>query len=233
MLVRDLPFVMRAAEDTILVTCSDIMSTAGSTSAVGIRGSKTTASAVVSTGDIGNLTTNEGTKLVSSGGMATLNGRVINRLRFPLGAHYQAVAVQAALVSTRGSTEADRKLAVGVKLQHGDSSGGGDMADYSTQSQPDDKLYFGTSVRTCDMLNWDFSDESTGPVYAVQSGYYDLRAAKKYVRVVGRFGKDLVTTDTSGDEQSRVSMDAAFLAADRLPARVDTTSPYSSTTSTA
>ena len=218
-LVRDLPFTVVGLEDHILVSCSDIMSTAGSTSAVGIRGTKTTVSAIITTGDIGYITTGSGTKLVSSGGIAVVTTQcfIWNRLRYPLvGAKYEAVGVSAHLISTRGSTEAGRKLAIGVKLQHGDSSAGGDMADYSTANQPDDKVYF-SSVRTCDMLNWDFSDESTGPVHLSQSGLYDLRAAKQYIRLGVRVGKELVTTESSGDEQARVSGYMTFLAADALP----------------
>lgn len=229
-LVRDFPFTMVAVAERPLITCS----TTGSTGTLAGPLVVSTADSIVSTGDLGQIATGAGTKLVSSGGMGTNNGRVIDRLRFPIGARYGAAVVSAYIASTRGSTEADRKLAVGVKLQHGDSSGGGDLADYSTANQPDDRLYFGTSVRTCDMLSWDLGDESTGAVYAVSnSGYYDLRGAKRYLRVVGRFGKDLVTTESSGDEQARCGATITFLAGDQIPQKADTTGPYSSTTSTA
>jgi len=234
-LVRDMPFSMVALEDTILATCSALMSTAASTSVKGMLSNKSTGSAIISTGDIGNLSTNEGTKLVSSGGMtvASTQGALIDRLSFPLGAHYGAAVVQASLVSTVGSTEADRKLALGVKLQHGDSSGGGDLADYSTDFQPNDRLYFGTSARTTDMLAWDTA-KSSGALFAVSNpGYYDLRAAKRFLKVAVRAGKNSVTTESSGDEQSRVGAVITFLAGDQTPARADTTSPFSSTTSTA
>lgn len=236
-LVRDLPFTMVAMEEHMLITCSDPMSTAGSTAGTrGLLGSKTTAGVLVSTGDIGMLSTVAKNKQVSSGGMvvATTFGKVIDRLRFPLGAHYPAAAVSAWINSTVGSTQADRKLAIGVKLQAGDSSGGGDLADYTTAYQPDDRIYFGTSIRTCDMLNWDFSDESTGVLFAPShTGYYDLRGAGRYLRVVPRVGKNRVTTETSGDEGARVGATITFLSADQLPVKADTTSPFSSTTSTA
>lgn len=229
-LVRDIPFVMRAAEDTILVTCSDIMSTAGSTAAVGIRGSKTTASAVVSTGTLGALST-DARSAIFAAGMASFNGRIIDRTRFPLGANYIYAAPSASLVSTRGSTEVNRKLAVGVKLQHGDSSGGGDLADFSTANQPSDRQYF-SSARSTDGQAWDAS-ESTGTVYAVSNpAVYDLTAAKRYLRVVGRFGKDAVTTESSADEQSRVGLECVFFAGDKIPQRADSTSPFSTSTST-
>lgn len=229
MLIRDFPFTMRAAEDTILVTCAAIMTTAGSTAATGMLSNKTTASAVVSTGTLGALSTAQGGAF--NAGMATLNGRIIDRLRFPMGAGYYGAVVSASLNSTRGSTEANRKLGVGVKLQHGDSSGGGDLADYSTAFQPSDRQYF-SSGRSTDHAAWD-ATESTGSVYAVSNpGYYDLRGAKRYLRVVGRFGKDAVTTESSADEQARVAMDITFVAGDRLPQRGDTTGPYSTSTST-
>lgn len=230
MLLRDFPFTMRAGEDTILATCSALMTTAASTAPVGMLSNKTTASAVVSTGTLGALTTSDRSQIFSAG-MASLNGRVIDLLRQPLGANYDVALPSASLVSTRGSTEANRKLAVGLKLQHGDSSAGGDMADYSTASQPSDRQYF-SSARSTDHAAWD-ATESTGPIYAVSNAaYYDLRAAKRYIRVVGRFGKDNVTTESSADEQARVSMDITFAAGDKLPQRQDSTGPYSTTTST-
>src|SRR3990167_6845348 len=162
-LVRDFPFPMVAMEDHRLGTCSAIYletTAAYTTGALGMTGSKTTVSAIITTGDLGGLTTDAKNKIVSSGGMAvaTTQAKIIDRLRFPIGAHYGAAAVMAHLVSTRGTTEANAKVAIGVKLQHGDSSAGGDMADYSTGSQPDDRISFGSSVRTTDMLQWDASE---------------------------------------------------------------------------
>lgn len=222
-LVRDIPFTLIAIPDRLLATCAALVTT-GSTGVV-TPIADTSADAVISTGDLG---------AISDGvfaGMGTANGTIIDRLRQPLGTHYEACVVGAWIASTRGSTEADRKLAVGLKLQHGDSSGGGDMADYSTGSQPSDRQYFSTA-RTSDMAQWDAS-ESTGPVYAVSDpGYYDLRVAKQYLRVVGRYGKNKVTTESSGDEQSRAGATITFLSGRNVPANADTTGPYSTTTST-
>jgi hypothetical protein len=190
----------------------------------------TTADVAISVGVLGALSTVDRGKQFAAG-MTAVNGRVIDRLRFPIGARYGACVVGAYIASTRGSTETDRKLGIGVKLQHGDSSGGGDLADYSTGNQPDDRQYFSTA-RTSEMLSWDAS-ESTGPVYAVSNpGYYDLSGAKRYLRVVARAGKDKVTTESSGDEQSRVGATITFMAGDQAPQRPDSTGPYSTTTST-
>lgn len=214
-LLRDIPFTVNALEERILVTSSAIMTTAASTAAVGMLSAKTTADA-----------------LVCAGAETTGFGRVIDRLRFPIGAHYNVAIAGAWLHSTRGSTEADRKLTIGVKLQHGDSSGGGDMADYSTGSQPADRTYFSTA-RSTEYQAWD-ATESTGEVYAMSTpGYYDLRGAKRYVRIAVPVFKNRVTTESSGDEQARVGGTLTFAAGDMLPQQaVDTTGPYSTTTST-
>lgn len=213
-LLRDIPFVVNALEDTIFVTCSALMSTAASTAGKGMLSVQTTAGAIV-----------------SAGSETTAFGRVIDRLRFPLGANYAGAAANAWLHSTRGSTEADRKLTIGVRLQHGDSSGGGDMADLSTGSDAATRQYFSTA-RTTDMAQWD-GGESTGEVYAASNtALYDLRAAKRYVRVAVPVFKNAVTTESSGDEQARVGATLAFLEGDKTPQRLDTTGPYSSSTST-
>ena len=212
-IVRDIAFTLQALEDTILVTCSALMSTAGSTSAKGLLSAQTTADAIVATAE------------------TTAFGRIIDRTQMPLGAWYQVAAISACVHSTRGSTEADRKLTIGVKLQHGDSSGGGDMADYSTESQPDTRQYF-SSARSTDHASWDAA-LSTGEVYGMSNpSYYDLRSAKRYLRVGVPVFKSKQTTESSGDEQARVSATITFLGADRLPQNADTSSPWSNSTTT-
>jgi hypothetical protein len=135
--------------------------------------------------------------------------------------------------SSIGSTEADRQFTINVRLQHGDSSGGGDMADYSTGSTPTNRTYFGTG-RTTDMLNWD-ATLSSGPLNAASNpAYYDINAAKRYLRVVINVSKDRVTTESSGDERCRVGATLVLLGAADIPQVSDPkTSPYSTSTSTA
>lgn len=211
-LIRDFPFVVSAMPDTLLATCSALYTTG-------------------STGVVTPIADTTADALITAAGETTGYGRVIDRLRFPLGTRYNVAVASAWIVSTRGSTEADRKLTVGVKLQHGDSSGGGDMADYSTGSQPATRQYFSTA-RSSDHASWDAS-ESTGPVYAASNpGYYDLRGAKRYVRVAVPVRKNKVTTESSGDEQSRVGAAIAFAAGPLLPPPSDLTGPYSTSTST-
>lgn len=213
-LVREIPFIVSAMPETLLATCSALYTTAATT-AYGIPIAKTTADA-----------------LITAAGETTAFGRVIDRLRFPVeGSKYNVAVVQAWINSTRGSTEADRKLTVGARLQHGDSSGGGDMADYSTANTRSARQYF-TTARSTDHASWDGS-ESTGAVVAVSHpSIYDIRAAKRYLRVAVPVLKNKVTTESSGDEQSRVGASVAFMAGDVHPAVTDSTSPYSTSTST-
>lgn len=148
----------------------------------------------------------------SSNGANGVAGRIVDRLGDMLSQRYQVVMLSANLSATRGSTEADRKLTLGVKLQHGDSSGGGDMADYSTGSQPVTDTFF-TSARTTPESNW-----STGPFYAnSEPAYYDLRAAKRFIRPAVIATKNKVTTESSGDEGARISAVMSFMAAEQLP----------------
>lgn len=211
-LVRDIPITLQALPDTILATCSALVTTG-------------------STGVVTPIADTTADALVTPSAETTAFGRVIDRLRQPLGAMYRVGVAVGTITSTRGSTEADRKLTVGARIQHGDSSGGGDMADLSWSTGPAVRQYFSTA-RTTDMLQWD-GGESTGPLYAVSNPHYaDLTNAKRYVRIAVPVFKNKVTTESSGDEQSRVGGTISFLAGDRLPQKLDTTGPYSSSTST-
>lgn len=211
-LVRDIPFTVIAMPDTLLATCSALYTTG-------------------STGTVTPIADTTGDALIASGGQTTGFGRIIDRLSMPFGTRYGAAVIQSFISSTRGSTEADRKLTLGARLLHGDSSGGGDMAALSTQGDAEVRQYF-SSARSTDHASWDASF-STGPVYAASNpGFYDLRPAKRYLQVAVPVLKNKVTTESSGDEQSRVSAAITFLAGARLPQRGDTTGPYSTSTST-
>lgn len=162
---------------------------------------------------------------VSASGTA-INGRVLDRLDTQYGGGILTKAtIAATLWASRGSTEADRKLMLAVKLQHGDSSGGGGMADYSTGQQPTDKVFF-TSAQTTPMANW-----STGPFYGEISGHYDVTAAKPYLRTVTTPTKNRVTTESSGDESFHLGSDIRFGGADEWPLPAST-GAGSTTTST-
>ena len=204
-LTRDLGIAVQALEERIIVTCAAdkkiVFSTAGTTS--------TDPNVVQST--------------TAAGG---INGRVLDRLDTQYGGGILTKAtIGAYLWASRGSTEADRKLTLGIKLQHGDSSGGGDAADYSTGQQPTDKTFF-TSAQTTPMANW-----STGAFFGEIAGQYDVTAAKRYLRTVTSPSKNRVTTESSGDEHLRVASIVRFGGADEWPLPAST-GAGSTTTST-
>ncbi|MFQ5765678.1 MAG: hypothetical protein ACE5GT_12185 [Rhodospirillales bacterium] len=157
----------------------------------------------------------------------SVNGRIIDRLGDELLRRYRTVEPFAYLFATRGSTEADRKLTLGVHVQHGDSSGGGDMADYSTGSQAATRTFF-TSAGTTPMGGW-----STGVLYGQSdAAYYDLTAAKRFVRGVLHVKKNRITTETSGDEGMLAGAMFRFGGAEELPDRANTTGAGSTSTTT-
>ena len=211
-LLRDIPFTVKALTDTLVATCSQLVTTG-------------------STGVVTPIADSTADAIITAAGESTAFGRVIDRTRFPIGANYSYAVAGAVLHSSRGSTEADRKITIGVRVQHGDSSGGGDMADLSTGSDAETRQYFSTA-RSSDHASWDGS-ESTGELYAASNpAVYDLRAAKRYLRVAVPVLKNKVTTESSGDEQARLSATLTFLEGDKIPQRADSTGPYSTTTST-
>lgn len=219
-LVHDYAVTVSAFTPTVLVSCSATLTT-GST---GVLPSATTADALVTTGAASPLTTGF--------------GRVIDRIGAPLGAFYGVAMPQAILESTLGSTEVNRAILIGCYIQHGDSSGAGDMAALSTAEQPADKQYFSTA-RTTDQVSWESGDRSTG-VARVSSlpAYYDLKGAKRYIRLAVRVGLPgrTATTESTAEERSRVYGTITFLGAQHIGAPgsygVDRFSPYSTSTST-
>jgi hypothetical protein len=205
-IIRDLGLTLPSLEERFFVTCS------------------------TGTGSWGATT---GTVVLGASGAAGISGRIFDRTAHLLTGYMVAMPFTH-LYSSRGSTAPDRKITLGVKLQHGDSSGGGDMADYSTQSQPADKIYFGATARTTEYQNWttdDLDENSTGPVrLASGPSYYDVRAAKRFLRAVHFATKDANTTESTGDEGARLSGGVTFIGGDTPQHSVK--SPLSSSTST-
>lgn len=180
-LTRDLGIVVQAMEERIIITCS-------------------TANQILAA--TGNVVAHA----------VAINGRVLDRLDTQYGGGILTKAtVGAYLWASRGTTEADRKLTLALKLQHGDSSAGGDAADYSTGQQPADQIFF-TSVQTTVMANW-----STGAYFGEEAGQYDVTAAKRYLRTVVTPTKNRVTTESSGDESMHVGAMIRFGGADEWP----------------
>ena len=210
-LLRDMPLTIVELEERSLITCSTGNQVFSGSTANSIRSSQADPSCSTSTG---------------------ITGRIIDRRGDDMTSRYQVAIPYVVVTSTRGSTETDRNIRITVKLQHGDSSGGGDMADYSTQSQPAVRNLFSTG-RTSDMAVWD-SALSTGTFAGLSSlpAYYDLRAAKRFIQAIVYAAKDKVTTESSGDEGARVAALITFAAGDQVPQNVPTTYAWSTSTST-
>jgi hypothetical protein len=130
-----------------------------------------------------------------------INGQIIDRLGLG-GSTYnnQVSKSDRALVggpfafawTTAGSTQANKQVMIDCKLQHGDSSGGGDMANLSTQDDAVTRIYFSTAEST-EFLRW-----STGPMqmHSNVSDYY-LDATKRYIRPVTTITKGFNATSTA------------------------------------
>lgn len=122
---------------------------------------------------------------------AAITGRIIDRLGLGSNRIFGTAEVGINAYTTVGSTDAIKKVALSVKLQHGDSSGGGDMADYSTGMQNDDQNFF-TSADTTTLQNW-----STGVLHLNHQSWYEITAAKRYIRAVGYLTKGGPSTSTA------------------------------------
>jgi hypothetical protein len=126
---------------------------------------------------------------VASG--AAINGRVVDRLGLGGGRIFEYCQSGISVHTTVGSTAGDKRVTLSIKLQHGDSSGGGDMADYSTGMQNADQNFFTTAESTA-YQNW-----TTGVMHLSHQSWYNVVPAKRYVRPVGVFTRGGVTTSTA------------------------------------
>ncbi len=122
---------------------------------------------------------------------AAINGRVIDRLGLGRNMIYETAEPFIHAYTTVGSTALDQKVTLSIKLQHGDSSGGGDMADYSTGMQSADAI-FRTTAESTAYQNW-----STGPQFWGHDSEYNIIAAKRYIRPVGVWTRGGTTTSTA------------------------------------
>lgn len=155
---------------------------------------------------------------------AAINGRVIDRLG--LGSRYNFLVACPSInvYTTVGSTAADQKVALSIKLQHGDSSGGGDMADYSTGQTPADRTFL-TTAQTTPMQNW-----STGPQFFDHEGLYEITATKRYIRAVGTWTRGGSSTSTAAGsiDYQYANLGLKVMGADNQPFS-DSTSTSTST----
>lgn len=115
----------------------------------------------------------------TSGGVFT--GSVIDLQAFPSRFTYVQPVIAGTLPGTTSTAGASR-IELDVRLQHGDSSAGGDMANLSTDQLPSfTQKYFATDMST-DHPSW-----STGTIRAAYSPEpIPLLGCKRYIRTGGQ-----------------------------------------------
>lgn len=143
----------------------------------------------------------------TSGG--AINGDIVDRLA--LGRNWRG-AQPFCIGEGLTSTAASKKLTLTSKLQHGASSGGGDMADYSTGQQLGGYI-FNTSAESTEFLRW-----STGVtrVYS-HAPVYDINGAKRFLRTVATVTMPGNTTSTAAGGQVAVAQGINFFGGDEAP----------------
>lgn len=134
---------------------------------------------------------------VASG--AAINGRIIDRLGLGGGQIFENVMAGISVLTTVGSTAADKRITLAVKIQHGDQASGSDMADYSTGQQSADKNYF-TTAETTTLQNW-----STEVLALSHESTYNVIAAKRYIRAVGVVTRAAGATSTAASSIDTVN----------------------------
>jgi hypothetical protein len=175
------------------------------------------------------IATQQKTYTCSTGDVASaaaINGRVIDRLGLGGARIYETAEPSITCYSTVGSTAADKKLTLSIKLQHGDSSGGGDMADYSTGMTNADQNFWTTAESTA-YQNW-----STGTQFFAHQSWYNVIPAKRYVRPVGVWTRNGNTTSTAAGsvDNMYVTLGMRFGGADVDPVATSTSTSTSTST---
>ncbi len=170
---------------------------------------------------------------VASG--SAINGSVIDRLGLgqptaglnALGTRDRPLTAMPFLFGWQvtGSTFVGKNVTVAVKLQHGDSSGGGDMADVTrADGATATAANFYNSTLSTDYQGW-----TTAPIEVFSNPFfYELSGVKRYVRAVGTVTKFSGATTTEGTDTIRCKM-GIYFGEDtyQLPALVTTSSSTS------
>jgi len=143
----------------------------------------------------------------TSGG--TFNGSIIDlqafRSRFT---HIQPVI--AGTLPGVTSTAGGSRIGLNLTMQHGNSSGGGDMAGLSTDQMPTGVQNYRSTAMSTDHNSW-----STGTIrmqYSPEA--LSLREAKRYVRVQGTVNRIGIATSTAAGNLATVHLGANLLQAD-------------------
>lgn len=144
----------------------------------------------------------------TSGGV--FNGSVIDRLALgPAFTHAQPFLIGQLPGTT--STQGSRYRSVAIKLRHGDSSGGGDLADFSTGMIPAAVPFYTTQGESTDWKNW-----TTGAVRLQASHVaYPLLGAKRYITAAGTITGPGLTTATAAANLVTAALGVALLQADQ------------------
>lgn len=126
----------------------------------------------------------------TSGGV--FNGSVIDRLALGFSFTHAQPYLIGQLPGTTSTTGA-RFRSVAVKLRHGDSSGGGDLVDYSTGLIANAEPFYTTQGESTDWQNW-----TTGPIrLQVSSVAFPLLGAKRFITAAGTVTAPGLTTATA------------------------------------
>jgi hypothetical protein len=164
---------------------------------------------------------------------AAINGNIIDRLglknsHLPQGQTYNVAESFVTVFTTIGSTFVNKRLSITSKLQTGDSSGGGDMADMITAAStaPSAAVNYWSSAMTTDYTNY-----TTGLLTAgAMSPSYELgQFARRYLRPVGIVTTPGNSTATSGGDIWYVNMGVRFAEPWSSPPFITTTSATTST----
>lgn len=151
-----------------------------------------------------------GTGGVDSTSGGVFNGSVIDRMALgPAFTHAQPFLVGQLPGTT--STAGARYRSVAVKLRHGDSSGGGDLADYSTGLIPSAVPFYTTQGESTDWKNF-----TTGNVrlQAAQVAY-PLLGAKRFITAAGTITGPGLTTATAAANLVTAALGVAMTRADQ------------------
>lgn len=151
-----------------------------------------------------------GTGGVDSTSGGVFNGSVIDRMALgPAFTHAQPFLIGQLPGTT--STQGARYRSVAVKLRHGDSSGGGDLADYSTGMIPGAVPFFTTQGESTDWKNW-----TTGAVrLQVSHVSYPLLGAKRFIAPAGTITGPGLTTATAAANLVTAALGVALVQADQ------------------
>jgi hypothetical protein len=146
----------------------------------------------------------------TSGG--TITGGVIDRLS--LGRHYSyAAPFVIGTLAGNTSTTGSKTAKLDVFLKHGDSSGGGDLAEVSTGLRVAQQQIYNTGELTTDYKSYataDLSVQHTG-------AYYHLLGVKRWIAPAAIVTRAGLSTATTGANALTVSLGAIMHRPDEDP----------------